>query len=134
MGPFLVNHAALLVAVVLHRYRLFLSCCSASSSATAPMRSFLLCCSASSSATAPIPSISIMLLYYTDASISSVLCCSASSSATALMSSFLLYHAALLLEVAVLLHRWRPFLSCCSASSSATGPIPSISIMLLCYR
>ncbi|KAE8966426.1 hypothetical protein PR003_g28875 [Phytophthora rubi] len=33
MGPFLVNHAALLVAVLLHRYCLFLSCCSASSSA-----------------------------------------------------------------------------------------------------
>ncbi|KAE9336697.1 hypothetical protein PR003_g12374 [Phytophthora rubi] len=75
MGLFLVNHAALLVAVVLHRYRLFLSCCSASSSATAPMRSFLLCCSASSSATAPM------------ASIATVSCCSAtgSSSATALM-------------------------------------------------
>ncbi|KAE9014585.1 hypothetical protein PF010_g8342 [Phytophthora fragariae] len=49
---------ALLVAVLLDRYHLFLSCCSASSSATAPMASIatVSCYSAtgSSSATAPI--------------------------------------------------------------------------------
>ncbi|KAE8977246.1 hypothetical protein PR003_g26251 [Phytophthora rubi] len=44
-----------------------------------------------------------------------------------------LCHGALLHVVAVLLHRYRPFLSCCS-SSSATAPIASIAIMLLCYR
>ncbi|KAE8896170.1 hypothetical protein PF005_g30475 [Phytophthora fragariae] len=53
----------MLVAVSLYRWRQLLSCCSASSSATVPIRPLLSCYSAtgSSSATAPIPSISFML-------------------------------------------------------------------------
>ncbi|KAE8914234.1 hypothetical protein PF005_g2027 [Phytophthora fragariae] len=50
MASITTYHAALLpvVAVLLHRHRPFLSCCAASSSATAPMASIatVSCCSA----------------------------------------------------------------------------------------
>ncbi|KAE8996919.1 hypothetical protein PR003_g19764 [Phytophthora rubi] len=98
-------HATLLpvVAVLLHRYRPFLSCCAASSSATVPVRPLLSCYSA--------PVVAVLLHRYRPF----LSCCAASSSATAPMASITTVSCC-----------------SATGGSSATAPTQSISFMLRC--